>query len=165
MNMGNQAISAFQRPASATLHQLLSYRGMASYRVPVTLFNNRWWPSLEARFNELTSLEKGWDGYKGRPVLFTVATFAANLLERICIEGISEPDLVPGSDGTMQIEWHKNGYDVEIDVLGPNSVVAARYDHQSHHEEVIELENDFSVLLTWMNDLATARIDLEAAIT
>ncbi|UIY25901.1 hypothetical protein LZK76_10920 [Rhizobium leguminosarum] len=161
MSMANQANSAFQGPGSATLYQMPN-RGGAS-RAPVTSYNNHWWPSLQARFNELASLEKGWDGYQGRPVIFTVATFAANLLERICIEGISEPALVPGSDGTMQIEWHKNGFDVEIDVLGPNKVVAMRYDHKSGQEEVVELENDFSVLLTWMSDLASARDNLEAA--
>jgi hypothetical protein len=60
---------------------------------------------------------------------------------------------VPGTDGTLQIEWHRNGFDVEIDVLGPNHVIATRYKIYDDSEETLILENDFTQLVGWMNDL------------
>lgn len=160
--MGNQAISAFQRSAPANVHQWFDRRIIASYRAPVS--SDHWWrPRLQVRFNELMTLEEGWDGYQGQPVAVTVAKFAASLLEQICIEGMWEPALVPGSDGTMQIEWHRYGYDVEIDVLGPNNIVATRFNHHNDQEEVVAVENDVSILITWMKDLVTTRNALEAA--
>lgn len=161
MSLANKETYAFQPPAR--VFRLGERTDFASRRVTVTSHNNRWWANLQSRFDDLCALEPGWDGYRGKPVNFTVATFAANLLERIFVPGLAEPALVPGSDGTLQIEWHRNGYDVEIDVLAPNKVVALRYDHRSDSEEVSELENDFSILLSWVNELAAARENAEAA--
>jgi hypothetical protein len=119
--------------------------------------------NLKDRFDALTSLPRGWDGYNGSPVSFTCASFAANLLERIYNAGAPEPSLVPGGDGTLQIEWHKNQFDIEIDVLGAYNVVASRYDHRSGEEEVVELASDFTILAQWVEELTTERTELAAA--
>ena len=55
-----------------------------------------WVRALESRFEEVTALSSGWDGYAGKPVSFGCATFAANLLEAICIDSLPAPQLVPG---------------------------------------------------------------------
>ncbi len=109
--------------------------------------------ALEDRFNELTSLTAGWDGYDAGPVSFTCAKFAASILERLCNSDVPAPSLVPGSDGTLQIEWHRNQYDIDIDVLGPNNVVAIRFDHEINEEEVVELKNDFTPIAGWIDEL------------
>jgi hypothetical protein len=128
-----------------------------NHRVRVRQNRSRWYLALKDRFDEITALPVGWDGYAGRPVSFNCAFFAASLLERICREDVSSPSLVPGSDGSLQIEWHKNQYDVEIDVLGPYNVTATRYDHVSHKEETLSLQSDFSPIAGWIEDLATTR--------
>jgi hypothetical protein len=126
-------------------------------RVRVQHNRSHWNLRLRDRFDELTSLPVGWDGYAGCPVSFNCALFAASLLERICREDVSPPSLVPGSDGSLQIEWHRNQYDVEIDVLGPYNVVATRYDHMSDTEETLSLQSDFTAIAGWIEDLATTR--------
>ena len=112
-----------------------------------------WFVELQDRFDELTALEKGWDGYTGLPVSFNCALFAANLIERLFVANVPKPSLVPGSDGTIQIEWHRNQFDIEIHVLGPNELIASRYDHRTGHSLELELENDFSELGEWIVDL------------
>lgn len=121
-----------------------------------------WLMDLKRRFDELTELPRGWDGYGGRPVSFTCAQFAANLLERLFQEGVPAPSLVPGGDGTLQFEWHRNLYDVEVDVLGPYDVVAVRRDLVTGRVEELELTADFTPLSDWISDLARVRIALAA---
>ena len=116
-----------------------------------------WIRELEDRFHEITALPIGWDGYRGLPVAFNCAIFAADLLERLCSANVIAPSLVPGSDGTLQIEWHCNNYDIELDVLGPNNVVATRYNHLTGYEEEIELQNDFSPIAAWITYLEHQR--------
>ncbi|WP_420413278.1 hypothetical protein [Roseibium sp.] len=123
--------------------------------------NSLWIQGLEDRFNELTSLPLGWDGYNGQPVTFNCAQFAANLIERLCIDSVPAPQLVPGADGTLQLEWHMNGFDIEIDVLAPYLVIATRCNHESGIDEEIEIQSDFSELADWIEVLGQARIDLQ----
>lgn len=122
-------------------------------RLRVTQPRSRWVAELADRFDELTSLPKGWDGYAGCPVSFNCAQFAANLIERLFVSAIPAPQLVPGSDGTLQIEWHRNQFDIEIDVLAPYEVVATRHDLVSGSSEEIELQTDFTPLSEWISDL------------
>lgn len=113
-----------------------------------------WIRALSDRLEYLTNrLKIGWDGYAGRPVSFHTAHFVANLLERVCIDTIPAPDLVPGSDGSLQIEWHLNGYDIELDVIGAHKVVAYRFHHESGTECEHELTNDFTIVLSWIKEL------------
>jgi hypothetical protein len=109
-----------------------------------------WTRSLQNRLNELVSLQPGWDGYTGRPVSYTVAAFAAAILNELHISGVQVPSLVPGSDGTLQIEWHVNNIDIELDVLGANNVIASFYDHENDIEEELVIRSDFISVWKWL---------------
>lgn len=122
-------------------------------RMRVTQPKSRWVAELKDRFDELTALPRGWDGYSGRPVTFNCAQFAANLIERLFVESVSAPQLVPGGDGTLQLEWHQNQFDVEIDVLAPYDVLAMRRDLRTGHVEELELQTDFTPLSVWIANL------------
>jgi len=132
----------------------LSFRPM---HVRVQTPNSIWIRELEDRFNELTSLPQGWDGYNGQPVSFNCAQFAANLIERLFLPNVPAPQLVPGADGTLQLEWHMNNFDVEIDVLAPYLVVATRFDYDTDKDEEIEVQSDFSELAMWIESLGKPR--------
>ena len=121
--------------------------------VRVSVPNSPWFENLQEKFNDICSLPVGWDGYAGFPVSFNNAIFAANLLERLYLDGVPAPAIVPGSDGSLQLEWHRNQFDVEIDVLAPYEVLATRTDHANNTEQEFELESDFSVLADWISDL------------
>ncbi|MGP1394803.1 MAG: hypothetical protein ACTS3R_04780 [Inquilinaceae bacterium] len=126
-------------------------------RVRVAHPRSAWVDELEERFDVLTSLRRGWDGYAGLPVSFTCAQFAANLIERLYIGSIPAPQLVPMPNGTMRLEWHMNKFDVEVDVLGPYDVVAYRADLLNDSEDEIEIQTDFTELSGWIADLAAER--------
>jgi len=129
-------------------------------RVRVTNLRSVWIKELEDRFDELTSLPRGWDGYAGVPVSFNCAQFAANLIEGLCIDTLPAPQLVPMPDGTVRLEWHMNEFDLEIDVLGPYNVLAYRADLLTDEEEEIEIQTDFTELSKWVSKLAADRNEL-----
>ena len=159
MSFLRQASSAFQDEVpnfipSQSLTSSLTIRGA---RVRVAQPRSRWVAELKSRFDELTALPTGWDGYEGRPVSFNCAYFTANLLERLFVDGVPAPQLVPGGDGTVQFEWHRNQYDVEVDVLAPYDVVAVRRDHRTGQVQEVELQTDFTSLSEWISELGQNR--------
>jgi hypothetical protein len=137
--------------------EVLSTLDVPRERVRVSGPRSAWVQELEKQFNTLTSLPKGWDGYAGVPVSFNCAQFAANLVERLCVEDVPAPQLVPGSDGTLQLEWHLNQFDLEVDVLAPYYVVATFFDHLTGEEREIEIQSDFSELADWVRALGQVR--------
>jgi hypothetical protein len=106
------------------------------------------------KLNELTSLPVGWDGYQGQPVSFTCADFAARVLDSLCHDDVPAPSLVPGADGTLQVEWHCHGFDIELDVLDAGSIEAYRRNVETGEEESIQVGVDFSEIFTWIEEMA-----------
>lgn len=127
------------------------------HRVRIEQPKSAWMIALQERFNEIVRLPIGWDGYTGIPVPFTTANFAAQIIERLYSKDVEPPSIVPGSDGSMQIEWHVNGYDIELDVLGQVNVGAYRYNHLTKIEEELELEIDFTRIQEWISSLSVER--------
>lgn len=157
-------IAAFQRDVPFSAPKGSASQGVfPSYRVRVEGNRSTWNEQLLKRFNQLTKLPQGWDGYRGQAVSFACASFASQILERLCIEDLVAPSLVPGSDGTMQIEWHKNRYDIELDVLGPNSVHAYRNDQVSGLEEELDVQNDLTEVMDWLRSMTVRNSGQEIA--
>ena len=129
-----------------------AFFGHASW-IPAS--SSLWAEELKSRLNELTSLPRGWDGYAGKPVTPQCAYFAMNMLERLCRDKVPPPSLVPGGDGSLQVEWHRNGYDVELDVLGVNNVVATLLCCENEEkDQELEIKSDFSPIAEWIDLIA-----------
>ena len=156
MNANSQNTSAFQRSRPADQHNLIDLP-VTTRRVIVQDSSSDWQRALAPRFEELVRLPLGWDGYRGRPISLACASFTAQILVRLCRSELAPPALVPGSDGSIQIEWHENGYDVELDVQAPNHVIAKRYDLVSDEDEEIQLSNDFTDIVGWIDALTAER--------
>lgn len=71
----------------------------------------------------LTRLPNNWDSYGGRSPSLRVAVATAELLGLLAQEDIPRPQIVPTSDGGIQLEWHRQGADLEIVIV---SAVRAR---------------------------------------
>jgi hypothetical protein len=70
----------------------------------------------------LTRLPVGWDGYKAPPVSRENADAALALLGKFLDVGMPPPQIVPGVDGDLQIEWHIRNLDIEIHIVQPGLV-------------------------------------------
>lgn len=165
MNVIPQGSAAFQDEVAnyVSAESMISTIYPRQGRMRVTQPRSKWVVDLSDRFDELTSLPFGWDGYAGRPVSFNCAQFAANLVERLFVRGVPTPNLVPGCDGTLQIEWHRSQFDIEIHVIAPYEILATRYDHLAGIEQQLELQTDFAELGEWIVDLQRDHAQIERA--
>ncbi len=127
------------------------------HRVRIDNHNSRWMKELAERFDDIVGLSKGWDGYAGEPVSFTTAQFAAQMIERLCIPDVPAPSIVPGSDGSLQVEWHVGGFDIELDVTAPLAVDAYRMNQNTGAEDELEVESDFTQIAQWISEVAYVR--------
>ncbi len=72
------------------------------------------------KFLSLLDLKKNWDSYGGEPIAFEAACAADLFLNK-------RVSIVPMARGGIQLEWHLDGYDIEItfDKKGIASVLVA----------------------------------------
>ena len=57
----------------------------------------------------------------------------------------------------LQLEWYMNGFDIEIDIFGPNKINVERIDLVSKQEIEVELTDEFSRLSDWVIKLTRDR--------
>lgn len=81
-----------------------------------------WQREAERRLNEVIRLPVGWDGHQGKPVETTIASYAFTLLEALlAMPGVPLPAITPLSYGGLVLEWHRKGWDVEMEIDAPSS--------------------------------------------
>lgn len=64
--------------------------------------------------NDKLALAPDWDTYGGRGVSINAARAAVSWFLDVFQEGLPTPSIVPGSDGSIQFEWHARGIDLEV---------------------------------------------------
>src|SRR5438093_6911026 len=84
----------------------------------MTDVTQQWREPVIKRLNVLVGLPPGWDGYEGTPVTFENAYFAMEMLDACCRGDDPIPQIVPGTNGDLQIEWHLEKGDIELHILG-----------------------------------------------
>lgn len=139
--------------------QSLGASPFPQHRLMISEADGVWHAAVVARLEELVHLEHGWDGYNGRSVSLDNAFFALKMLEATCREDTPAPQIVPGSNGDIQIEWHTMRGDVELLVRGPNSVCAWRYLVGADEDgEEMELTNDFLAVAMWIKNVTEPEV-------
>ena len=130
----------------------------ASYDKPAA-----WRFSVDRRLNELVSLPIGWDGYRGKPVSRENAIFARNVIETICGHDLPAPQIVPGINGDLQLEWHTFYGDLELRIVRPNLVNA--WFAEGKNDDGIEtiFSNDFKVASVWLASITEKHLAAELA--
>ena len=86
----------------------------------------------EPKIIELLALDQGWDGYGGIPVLPNVAACARRLLNTFGNHTRIVPDIVPLSNGGLQLEWFVGGDEFEVRI---DSDCVASVFYESDREE------------------------------
>lgn len=128
--------------------------GTPQSRLVVNEPQGDWWKSVETRLNELVALPRGWDGYSGAPVSFANANFAVKVLEAVCGPLTPAPQIVPGSDGDLQLEWHFPNGLIELHVRAANDVLAWYRDDATGPDGIEQpLTTNFIAVAQWLEDL------------
>ena len=76
-----------------------------------------WLSETTRRLAQLINLQPDWNSYGARPVDLESISAALEVLLNIMGPDTPAPELVPTPRGTVQLEWHTHGIDLEIDVL------------------------------------------------
>lgn len=129
-----------------------SRRPPAPERIIVASLNTSWAEAVSDRLDHLLKLPPGWDGYIAPPIRFENAVFALQLLGAICPADMPAPQIVPGSAGDLQVEWHMPGATIELHVRAPNDVSAWRETASQPDGEEISLTNNFVVVSRWIRE-------------
>lgn len=145
----NAAVYATSEPSTSSIAQ----RSPVPERIIVANPSNDWSEAVSKRLDHLLKLPPGWDGYKAPAVRFENAYFALQLLASVCPANMPAPQLVPGSVGDLQIEWHTPSTTIEIHVRAPNEVFACRETQANPDGEEILLSNNFVEISRWVREM------------
>ena len=111
-------------------------------------------PTLE-ELRSLVALAKNWDSYGARPVNPHCAASAISLLRSTLEPSMPQPSIVPTSRGGIQIEWHRDGMDIEIDVQSPSRLYVAFRDENTDEAWEQQISEDLNPLASLLARLAT----------
>lgn len=110
-----------QAPDAFSSQQLAAkpYRGAGVTQYLLFAASPRCIAEAKPKLDELGLLKPDWDSY-GAPAISSSARNAAlRLLEELVLPSTPTPAVIPTSDGSVQLEWHTKGIDLEVRVLSP----------------------------------------------
>jgi hypothetical protein len=84
-----------------------------------------WLERTLERLNHLLTLPPNWDSYGGKCIYLDDVLRALRLLAAVMGDRTPPPQIVPTSKGGVQLEWHEQGIDLEIEVATGSSVLAS----------------------------------------
>ncbi len=126
----------------------------------LSLPNERHWETaLIATARRLAGLKQGWDGEGSIPVERGLLD-EATLLVRQSLQGSLRavcPYLVPGGDGSIQIEWHRKHGELELDLATDGSRWIWVRDHDTGEEFEGENEKALALFSRWAPWMAAPR--------
>ena len=114
---------------------------------------NAWMVELKQRLSELKNLPEGWAGDASIPVSPEIAEFSVYVLNALYREAVPHPFLIPGTDGSMQMEWHCGGYDIELHVRAPYKIDAWRDNTALGIDDELLITDDLTVIAGWLDEL------------
>jgi hypothetical protein len=99
-----------------------------------------WFRAVRLRIEGLLNLRRDWDSYGADRIRPEVAAVTLDLLWQLLADTDDAPEIVPSSDGGLQLEWHAVGGDLEVEIspVGKRSVWFR--EGQSKQEVEFELE-------------------------
>ena len=122
----------------------LPLRGSRALVFMVSGHEPAWFYHALHGFQQLLQLPPGWDSYEAKLIEDDVIVRAAEVLVALPLPvDAPAPCIVPGSSGSVQLEWHEAGADIEIHVSAGGHVSAYLSDHRTGQEvdfEMLDLE-------------------------
>lgn len=109
-------VSAFQQPVHVLRKRKYYSRGQA-FTIQWQDFGQplpAWFDPLMQGFVDLLTLAPNWDSYHAGMIDQKLIGDAMNFIHNILTPTNPAPRVVPLSSGGLQLEWHRNGVDLEV---------------------------------------------------
>ena len=110
---------------------------------PSTAAEASWIAPTFARLQELAILDDDWDQRGSAGVSTDALNFAWYFLRQVMPPIAPVPGIVPLGHGGVQLVWHNDRCDLEVEVIGPNNMIAYYFDKVTGHEDEFSLTNEF----------------------
>ena len=110
-------------------------------------------PTLRTLGNLLV-LPAGWDSYDARTLDPSCVLAAWQLLAAVMRDDIPAPAVVPTARGGVQLEWHRNDVDLEIEVVAPREFLVSYETAAAGESWEKRLTDDFADLSSALDKIA-----------
>lgn len=94
----------------------------------------RWLKPVVNGLVQLSNLPSDWDSYGAQRIDAWHISSAYQILATVMHDDTPAPSIVPTSDGHIQFEWHRQGIDLEVEVISPTRVAVLYEDQRSGNE-------------------------------
>lgn len=113
-----------------------------------------WVEPVKQQLQEIVHLQEGWDGFGARPIRADVLVFAIELLRNVMRADTPAPHITPMSHEGVQLEWHENGKDLEIEIETPGEAWVSFEDQTDGIDNSWQITSDFRSLSDPITKLA-----------
>ena len=96
-----------------------------------------WLSDAVKALNSLLALADNWDSYDARRIRPETAFAAIQVLHSVMKEKTPLPSIVPTPSGGIQLEWHRFGIDLEVDIT-PSGNYSISYEDETGETEPYE---------------------------
>ena len=107
-------------------------------------------PRGAPQLRDLLRLPKGWNSHGAEPVSHAACKQTVEFLTTYLAEGVAGPVLVPTVRGGVQLEWHRQGVDIEVEVSPFGSVSWCADDRRTGEELEAALAGHEETIRTWL---------------
>ena len=111
-----------------------------------------WLSPAIARLNALLRLPQNWNSYGSLPITPATVRRAVQFIARAFPLQAPAPAIVPTPGGGIQLEWHQDGLDLEIELL-PDGIECSAGDRDEVVEFPLETQLDLLRLRVYLSRL------------
>lgn len=154
MNASVDWMSTGQRIGELKMRRSSVKRAMTPPATSVETIASGWQEVVSDRLVDLLQLPENWDSYGARAPRWDAANNLVAVLASIMQRKTPSPSIVPSAEGHFQAEWHRNGIDLEVEVVAPTKILVSYTDSQDEWED--ELDFDFTRLVSAVKKLGLA---------
>ena len=135
------------------------------FRIGIESRPPSWLSHAVSSLNLLLALTDNWDSYGAQSIKTEAAIAAIQVLHSVMEEKTPLPSIVPTPLGNIQLEWHKFGIDLEVEVT-PSQYYSISYEDETKGTEPYEDDSanrsvqNLQPLLTFINQI-TERANME----
>lgn len=131
-----------------------SWANVSNTEIPWTDYHYpEWFRTSVKCLWALSKLDADWDSYGSPPIEVNCLEIAAMFLDIVAQRFPPQPHIGPVPDGGVQVEWHYNGIDLEVEFSPGDSILFFMKDGHVVLEEDVDFANAISKTIRVLDKL------------
>lgn len=113
----------------------------------------KWLLGVVAELNKIADLPSNWDSYDALPVPQRTLEHALQVIAQLMDIDTLPPQVGATVDGGVEFEWHRNGMDLEVQILAPFQVHMYFFDEELNEEREESIGANLEVIRPYLGRL------------